>query len=94
MKVWRCGKREVIHLSLHSHRQNDPCIKMGSDESHFNVSLIARDSHKTVSTNYDLFKGKGLPKREIRPSRPLTSLTPHHWAKPAHDPSENSKHGA
>ena len=24
------------------------CIKMGSDDSHFNVSLIVRDSHKTV----------------------------------------------
>ena len=36
-------------MSLHSvllyvHRdQNDSCIKMGSDESHFNVSLIVRD---------------------------------------------------
>ena len=25
------------------HHQNDSCIKMGSDESHFNVSLIVRD---------------------------------------------------
>ena len=32
------GKREIIYLSLHCHRQNDSCIKMGSDESHFNVS--------------------------------------------------------
>ena len=24
-------------------RQNDFCIKMGSDESHFNVSLVVRD---------------------------------------------------
>ena len=36
-------EREVIYLSLHCHHQNDPCIKMGSDESHFNVSLIVRD---------------------------------------------------
>ena len=34
--VWRWGKREVIYLSLH--HQNDSYIKMGSDESHFNVS--------------------------------------------------------
>ena len=27
------------------------CIEMGSDESHFNVSLAVRDSHKTVSIN-------------------------------------------
>ena len=32
-----------IYLSLHSHNQNDSCIKMGSDESRFNVSLIVRD---------------------------------------------------
>ena len=37
-KVWRWGKREIIYLSLHYHHQNDLCIKMGSDESHFNVS--------------------------------------------------------
>ena len=32
------GGREIIYLSLHCHHQNDFCIKMGSDESHFNVS--------------------------------------------------------
>ena len=37
--VWRWGKREVIYLSLHCHNQNDFCIKMGSDGSHFNVSV-------------------------------------------------------
>ena len=34
---------EIIYLSLHCHHQNDSCIKMGSDESNFNVSLIVRD---------------------------------------------------
>ena len=33
--------------------QNDSCIKMGSYENHFNVSLIVRDSHKTVSTDHN-----------------------------------------
>ena len=28
-----------LYLSLHCHHQNDSCIKMGSDESHFNVSV-------------------------------------------------------
>ena len=37
------GKRENIYLSLHCHHQNDSCNKMGSGESHFNVSLIVRD---------------------------------------------------
>ena len=31
------AKRGIIYLSLHCHHQNDFCIKMGSDESHFNV---------------------------------------------------------
>ena len=35
----RWGGREITYLSLHCHRQNDSYIKMGSDESHFIVSL-------------------------------------------------------
>ena len=34
---------ESIYLSLHCHHQNDFCIKMGSDESHFDVSLIVKN---------------------------------------------------
>ena len=34
---------KVVYLSPHCHHQNDSCIKIGSDESHFNVSLIVRD---------------------------------------------------
>ena len=41
--VWKWGKREIIYLSLRCHHQNDSCIKMGSGESHFNVSLIVRE---------------------------------------------------
>ena len=48
------GEEGVIYLSLHCHHQNDSCIKMGSDESHFNVLLTVRDnSHKTVSTDHN-----------------------------------------
>ena len=50
--MWR--EKEIIYLSLHCHHQNDLCIKVGSDESHFNVSLTVRDSHKTVSTDQKL----------------------------------------
>ena len=42
-RVWRWGKREITYLSLHCHHRNDSCTKMGSDESHFNVSLILTD---------------------------------------------------
>ena len=70
------GKREIIYLSLHCHHQNDSCIKMGSDESHFNVSIIMRDKvtrHCPTTT----FEEKGEPKR-IRTEVPLfTSLTPY-----------------
>ena len=41
---------DYIQLTLHCHHQNDSFIKMGNDENHFNVSLIVRDSRKTVST--------------------------------------------
>ena len=36
--VWRWGEREIIYLSLHCQHQDEFCIKVGSDESHFNVS--------------------------------------------------------
>ena len=32
------GKREIIYLSPYCRHENDFCIKVGSDESHFNVS--------------------------------------------------------
>ena len=58
--VWRWVERDIIYLSLHCHHQNDFCIKMGSDESHFNVSVGSDgQSHKTVSTNHNLFEEKG-----------------------------------
>ena len=49
------GEREIIYLSLHCHHQNDFCIKMSSDESHFNVSLIVTDkvTNRTVSTDHN-----------------------------------------
>ena len=51
-----CEKREIIYRSLQCHHQNDSCITMGSDESHFNVSLIVTDKvTKTVSTNQNMF---------------------------------------
>ena len=49
---------------------------MGSDESYFNVSVGSDGrSHKTVSTNYDLFEEKGEPNRYRTEVLPLTSLT-------------------
>ena len=38
-RIWRWAEKEIIYLSLHCHYQNDSCINMGSDDSHFNVSV-------------------------------------------------------
>ena len=66
---------DYIYLSLHCHHQNDSCIEMGSDESHFNVSVGGDgQSHRTVSTNHNLFEEKGEPKRYRTEVLPLTSL--------------------
>ena len=45
--VWRWGgggKRESIYTYRYTVKTRMTCIKMGSDESHFNVSLIVRDN--------------------------------------------------
>ena len=55
--------REIIYLSLHCHHQNDSCIKMDSDESHFNVSLIVRDRGTRQCPKTTTFEEKGDPKR-------------------------------
>ena len=43
---------DYISISLHCHHHNDTCIKMGSDESHSNVSLIVRDNVTRLSTDH------------------------------------------
>ena len=53
------GEREIIYLSVHCLHQNDSCIKMGSDERHFNVGVGSDgQSHKTVSANHTFLKRK------------------------------------
>ena len=73
------GEREIIYLSLHCHHQNDSYgIKVGSDESHFNVSLIVRDKVTRQCPQTTIFEEKGEPKRIQPRSVPLlTSLTPY-----------------
>ena len=72
------GEREFMYLSPHCPHQNDSCIKMGSDESRFNVSVASDgESHRTVSTNHNLFEEKREPKRYGTEVLPLTSLTPY-----------------
>ena len=76
-EIWRWGKREIIYLSLYCRHQNDSCIQMGSNESHFNVLLIVRDKVTRQCPQTTTFEEKGEPKR-IRTEVPLlTSLTPY-----------------
>ena len=72
------GERErLLYLSLHCHHQNDSCIKIGSDESHFNVSLIVRDKVTRQCPQTTILEKKGESKR-IRTKVPLlTSLMPY-----------------
>ena len=64
-----------IYLSLHCHHQDDSCFKMGSDESHINVSLIVRDIVTRQCPQTTTFEEKGQPKRVRTEVLPLTSLT-------------------
>ena len=66
---WGGGGRRRC-LSLHCHHQNDSCIKMGSDESLFDVSLIVRDEVTRQCPQTTTFEEKGEPKR-IRTEVPL-----------------------
>ena len=75
--VWRWGMREIIYLSLHCHHQNDSCIKMGSDESHFNVLLIVKDKVTRPCPQTTTIEEKGEPKRYRTEVLPLTSLPPY-----------------
>ena len=51
------------------------CIKMGSDESHFNVLLIVRDEVTRQCPQTTTFEVKGEPKQYRTEVLPLTSLT-------------------
>ena len=72
------GEREIIYLSLHCHHQNDSCIKMGTSESHFNVSLIlVRDKVTRQCPQTTSFEQKGEPKRlqtEVPPANQPNAL--------------------
>ena len=47
-----CGGRYIPIATL-SPPEWTPCFEMGSDESHFIVPLVLRNSHKTVSTDHN-----------------------------------------
>ena len=71
------GEREIIYLLLHCHHQNDFCIKVDSDESHFNVSLIVRDKVTRQCPQTTTSEEKGEPMQTRTEVLLLTSLTPY-----------------
>ena len=78
MGMWRWGKRESIYLSLYTVTTRMTCIKMGSDERHFIVSLIVRDKVTRPCPQTTILKGKenrnGIEPRSFRlPAYRLTA---------------------
>ena len=71
------GGRGRVYTYRYTVTTRMTCIKMGSDERHFNVSLIVRDKVTRQCPQTTTFEEKGEPKR-IRTQVPLlTSLTPY-----------------
>ena len=64
-------------MALIAAHLNDFCIKMGSDESYFNFSLIVSDKVTEQSPQTTTFEGKGEPKPIRTEVLLLTSLTPY-----------------
>ena len=68
-----------------------PALRWGSDESHFNVSVGSDgQSHKTVSTNHNLFEEKGEPKRyrtDVAPAYQPNALPLGHTGSQVHNSS-------
>ena len=89
-RVYGGGGRGRLYLSLHCHHKNDSCIKVGSDESHFNVSLIVRDKVTKQCPQATILEVKGEPK-QIRTESlclPVYRLTarPNRLTRPVHGP--------
>ena len=69
------GGRGRVYTYRYTVTTRKTCIKMGSDESHFNVSLIVRDKVTRQCPQTTTSEEKGEPKRYQTEVLPLTSLT-------------------
>ena len=69
--------RLYTHRYTGCHHQNHSCIKIGSDESHSNVSLIVRDTVTRQCPQTTTLEEKGEPKRNQSEVILLSSLTPY-----------------
>ena len=71
------GKEERVYTYRYTVTTRMTCIKMGSDESHFNVSFIVRDKATRQCPQTTTFEAKGEPKQIRTDVLLLTSLTPY-----------------
>ena len=62
---------------LHCHHQNDSCIKEGSDESHFNVSLIVSDKAARQCPQTTTFSKRKETRSGFKPRSLSRLLAPH-----------------
>ena len=77
MEVEGEEKRLNTYRFSHCHHQNGFCIKMGSDESHYNDSSFVRDKVTRQCPQTTTFEEKGEPNRIGTEVLLLTSLTPY-----------------
>ena len=72
------GGRGRVYTYRYTVTTRMTCIKMGSDDSHFNVSLVVRDKLTRQCPQTTTFEEKGEPKRYRTEVLPLISLMPYH----------------
>ena len=68
------GGRGRVYTYRYTVTTRMTCIKMGSDESHFNVSLVVRDKVTRPCLQTTTFEEKGEPKQIRTEVLLLTSL--------------------
>ena len=71
------GGRGRVYTHRYTVTTRMTCIKMGSDESHFDVSLIVRDKVTRQCPQTTIFEEKGEPKRYRTEVLRLTGLPPY-----------------
>ena len=71
------GGRGRVYTYRYTVTTRMTCIKIGSDESNFNVSLIVRDKVTRQCPQTTIFEEKGEPKRYRTEVIPFTSLPPY-----------------
>ena len=70
----RAGGGGELNLAQHCHHRNDFCNKMGKDESHFNVSFVAKGISRRATRQFHKPQYSGEEKGEPKPYQPNDAL--------------------